>query len=404
MKRFLIIIASIIFLNAYSYAQISSFGLQGVKVTDLRIYGDTLYAATKDSGVYRRNLNDTGWVNIGLKGKFLLSIYPHPVDSQGYFLTVGAWSLPPPVIYSLSENGWFPENTGPDLYGVLALNGIESQGMTNMIFAGGGSSSLSLARRKNVLWEFYPDFSSNITEIKISRKNVIWIGGGGCCAFVGKSTDIGETWTPVEILWPVGGFCEDIEFDPFDPEIVYILTWDMQKSTDDGVSWQMLNTPRYSDGQLEIDPFYRDHIFVGSKNYGFFLYETTDEGISWDTIPAPLGAQGINDLEINLRDSIELYIATEGTGVYRLVQATNAISNVFSINEGWNMLSVPNRVHDFCKNTLLSSSISSAFTYENSYISKDTLQNGIGYWSKFNSSEVIRFIGEKITSDSIDVN
>jgi hypothetical protein len=76
---------------------------------------------------------------------------------------------------------------------------------------------------------------------------------------------------------------------------------------------------------------------------------------------------------------------------------------MISVNEGWNMLSVPNRVHDFCKNILLPFSTSSAFTYENSYISKDTLQNGKGCWSKFNSSEVLRFIGEKITSDSIDV-
>jgi hypothetical protein len=68
------------------------------------------------------------------------------------------------------------------------------------------------------------------------------------------------------------------------------------------------------------------------------------------------------------------------------------------------MLSVPSRVHDFCKNTLLPSSISSAFTYQDSYVSKDTLQNGKGYWLKFSLSDVIKFIGEKVTSDSIDVN
>jgi hypothetical protein len=414
MKRFLVIIISTIFLNVDSFTQISSFGLQGMKVTDLKIYGDTLYAATFDSGVFRRNLNDTGWVNLGLKEKNITCVYPHPVDSQGYNLTVGVYGEDSPddtsIIYSLSSSGWVADDSGitdhGSFGGIYSIDGFESYGMTNIFFAGGDYYYDCLNKRSNTIWQrvsqnFPGKDCFAIFVVKRSPINDIWIGGWGT---VLKSTDKGDTWTDLDVLHPNTWYNNDIEFHPFNPDIVYIPTSVLQKSTDGGLSWEIVNTPYQGYQKIEIDPFYDNHFFIGSASYWFTIHETTNGGLSWDSISTPLGAEGLNDIEINLRDSLELYIATYGTGVYRLTQPSLACGRMINVNEGWNMLSVPNRVHDFCKNTLLPSSISSAFTYENSYINKDTLQNGKGYWSKFNSSNVIKFIGEKITSDSIDVN
>jgi hypothetical protein len=59
MRILILLFCLIVFIFYSADAQFTHFGLQGIKVTDLEIYGDTLYTATTDSGVYRRNLHDT---------------------------------------------------------------------------------------------------------------------------------------------------------------------------------------------------------------------------------------------------------------------------------------------------------------------------------------------------------
>ncbi|MDP2208532.1 MAG: C25 family cysteine peptidase [Bacteroidota bacterium] len=51
----------------------------------------------------------------------------------------------------------------------------------------------------------------------------------------------------------------------------------------------------------------------------------------------------------------------------------------------WNMVSIPQVVSDFFKPAVYPSAISNAFAYEGSYVIKDILANGIGYWVKFGS-------------------
>ena len=405
MKRFLLIIALIIFLSVDSSTQISSFGLEGMKVTDLRIYSDTLYAGTIDSGVYRRYIKDTEWVCLGFKGKRIYSVCPYPIDSNRFYLTVGVLSEPDSaVIYSLSTSGWVPDVSGDIGYYyqyqiIYSIDRFSYPGDTKLMFAAGDCYVPSLFRRSNIVWERISLYSPKV--VRFSPSGDVWVGSGEGCAEVFISTDRGATWTWLDLENPCFlGHVKYIAFHPNDPNILYVGGMGVQKTTDGGLTWQ---TQSCGSGALAIDPFYGSHVFAGG-GYNPWLYETTDGGLNWDAIPQPEGADFISDLEINITDSLELYIATEGTGVYRLTQPSSACGRKINVNENWNMLSVPNRVHDFSKNTLLPSSISSAFTYEDSYISKDTLQNGKGYWSKFNSSDVIRFIGEKITSDSIDVN
>ncbi|MBI5475954.1 MAG: choice-of-anchor J domain-containing protein [Ignavibacteriales bacterium] len=71
---------------------------------------------------------------------------------------------------------------------------------------------------------------------------------------------------------------------------------------------------------------------------------------------------------------------------------------------GWNLLSVPLFVEDFRKSTIFPTSISSAFKFEDGYVLAETLNNGEGYWLKFNSQQQIRFVGLPLTSDTITVH
>ncbi|MBI4810466.1 MAG: T9SS type A sorting domain-containing protein [Ignavibacteriales bacterium] len=70
---------------------------------------------------------------------------------------------------------------------------------------------------------------------------------------------------------------------------------------------------------------------------------------------------------------------------------------------GWNLVSIPVIVEDNRKVTVFPEAISNAFAFQDVYISKDTLLNGIGYWVKFANADTVCFIGSQISVDTIDV-
>lgn len=74
------------------------------------------------------------------------------------------------------------------------------------------------------------------------------------------------------------------------------------------------------------------------------------------------------------------------------------------MNPGWNMVSLPLTLLSYKKIELFPTATSSAFMYAGSYIQKDTLQNGVGYWLKFSSAEEIIIEGTQRFSDSLDVS
>ncbi len=74
------------------------------------------------------------------------------------------------------------------------------------------------------------------------------------------------------------------------------------------------------------------------------------------------------------------------------------------LDSRWNIVSVPVTVPDYRKVTLFSTSTSSAFAFEGSYTSKETLVNGKGYWLKFENNQNIELVGQLLTSQTIPVN
>ncbi len=65
----------------------------------------------------------------------------------------------------------------------------------------------------------------------------------------------------------------------------------------------------------------------------------------------------------------------------------NIVTSTFSTNAGWNLVSVPLMVEDFRKSELFPTAVSYAYSFDNGYVTKDTLKNGEGYWLKFNSPQ-----------------
>jgi uncharacterized protein (TIGR02145 family) len=73
------------------------------------------------------------------------------------------------------------------------------------------------------------------------------------------------------------------------------------------------------------------------------------------------------------------------------------------VNAGWNLLSLPLAATDSLKSVLFPTAVSSAFIYRDSYQIKDTLQNGLGFWLKFDTAETVSISGNFIYDDTIEV-
>ena len=65
-----------------------------------------------------------------------------------------------------------------------------------------------------------------------------------------------------------------------------------------------------------------------------------------------------------------------------------------NVETGWNLLSVPLNVTDGSKEVLYPTAASPAYLYLDSYVAKETLETGLGYWMKFTSPQTIIIQGD----------
>ena len=75
-----------------------------------------------------------------------------------------------------------------------------------------------------------------------------------------------------------------------------------------------------------------------------------------------------------------------------------------NVNDKWNMVSLPVRPKTNIKTSLFPSSTGNAFAYNGSYIEKDTLSIGTGYWMKFNGDQTIPIDGYIFKQDTLDLH
>ena len=81
----------------------------------------------------------------------------------------------------------------------------------------------------------------------------------------------------------------------------------------------------------------------------------------------------------------------------------NQASSIFSLNNGWNILSVPLAANDMTGTTLFPTSISPFYSYNSGYSQASILENGKGYWTKFDSSQSVVISGIYVSGDEISV-
>jgi hypothetical protein len=87
-----------------------------------------------------------------------------------------------------------------------------------------------------------------------------------------------------------------------------------------------------------------------------------------------------------------------------VLQLNGTISTTeVTVNEKWNMVSVPVRKKDMRKLSLFPNASSQAFAYSDGYLQKDTFVVGKGYWLKFPALETLTLTGTGVFAETIDV-
>jgi len=127
---------------------------------------------------------------------------------------------------------------------------------------------------------------------------------------------------------------------------------------------------------------------------------------SWDSTSFPEGTFYLKDRI----DGSYVFVNMKNQSSYNLTEPAITSLNIsyrgscsmVSVNNEWNMLSVPVLAEDMALSNLFSTATSPAYGYDNGYVMEDTLAAGVGYWLKFGGDEVIQICGA-LMGDTVQV-
>jgi hypothetical protein len=152
-------------------------------------------------------------------------------------------------------------------------------------------------------------------------------------------------------------------------------------------SWEGLDvadlTALQSASGRETNSISVNPLFYSSTNLHLYSADNDRQG-------TPLSAVA-RDIDGDFRDPERPDI---GADEFAIVQV--------SLNQGWNMVSVPVIVPDFHTTTLFPGTTTSVFAYlGGSYSAQSILANRLGYWVKYGGSSVVTMTGDPISPDTI---
>jgi len=160
------------------------------------------------------------------------------------------------------------------------------------------------------------------------------------------------------------------------------------------VPWSIATGDIDGDGWLDI--------CVANANGGNFSYFRSINGIGFDArkdFKTGNSPRSIAIADIDGDGDQDAVVANSGSN------SISIFRNVYTIASpgGWNLLSVPAQLVDYAKSTVYPASSSSAFAFTGTYVVADTLENGTGYWVKFDSVVDVGYNGSLLTSGTINV-
>lgn len=85
-------------------------------------------------------------------------------------------------------------------------------------------------------------------------------------------------------------------------------------------------------------------------------------------------------------------------------ESDNILQFTVNLSDGWNILSVPVSAPDMTAITLFPTAISPFYSFNSTYNQVSSLENGKGYWAKFDGNQDITITGTSVNNNEISVN
>ena len=420
--------------NGAHWTPVSS-GLTNVQVRSLALKGGWLFAGTNGGGLFGSTNGGTGWamLNNGLSNTSVVSFASigtnlfAGTDGTGAFLSTDNGVHWTPIDSGLTQNNIrglvsMGTNLFAGTYGgvFVSTDGGTSwsnitAGMTytfvlcvavhgSNLFAG-TSGGVLMTTDNGAHWSLMNSglTNPNVYALYVSG-SYIFAGTSGGGVF--RSSDDGANWTQV-----INGLTNNAVFtlaalpDSSGDTDLFAGTFGsgVFRTTDKGDNWTQVTNGLGLNfvGALAVSG---SNLFAGGPVNGIYL--TTDFGATWSAVNNGLRSTSVNALAIGPNASLpsNLIAGTAYGSAWQRPLSQMIPSKIgYSMVKGWNLVSVPLAVSDFSVSALFPTAISGCFAYEGTYVLKDTLLNGTGYWVKFDSDQKIPLAGDSILIDSINV-
>lgn len=315
-------------------------GLDGLKVYELSIVNESLYAAT-NNGVYSKHIHtDDEFIHLGLGGR---NVVDFVVFSNQHIIATTAnrgASMDDFALLETTDGGesWdeldeFGEDGFEEPVHSLSVHPQQA----NVIYATGlrvVAASSDYGRSWELLWGEWGSFASGtgVAEINPFKQTDLWFGGQGGIenGYLGvlRNEEILHEW---DDLVPNPTVAVELAFDQQTAQTIYVgFEGALMKTTNNGSTWKEVingrrNGMRFFYG-IDISASNPNHVFTGGWLKGeetqpMIIYYSTNAGKTWNskTFDAEQ-AGGIFTMKVISEPTHErIFVGLDKGGVYEVV-------------------------------------------------------------------------------------
>jgi hypothetical protein len=291
--RLLLLISCI---TSSALGQWRHLGLAERQVNSVAVAEGYIYAAS-DSGLFRSPLVSDGsdWELVGMVGSNVTSMVALAPD-----LFLAGCNVPPTSIYRSTDSGqsWSPYQNnfgGGSFHVVRTLE--RAPGQSDTVFAVGlGMIARSIDAGQSwqpVLGDWEQPFTLlHFVKVDDFRHQTVWTGGEGVIfnPQLYKSTNAGESWETLNVVYTGDNRCHDVATHPTDADLAYVsMEGQIQKTTDGGENWEIIHWNIFYLYGIELDSLRPDIFYVSGAQSGqpLSITKTDDGGETFTEIVEP---------------------------------------------------------------------------------------------------------------------
>lgn len=346
--------------------QVEQFGLENQKVTSLALsqtysFNEFIIAGTESNGIFMKGFTgeDTSWFNHYFYNRYVTSVFVQrqgrgPQDYSRIFVGLQPNSIDSTLIYSYDSpilSFWSKRDSGLT---TREINGISSFAAFNYsghqlwlpIFC--CADNAHIYSLSNTAWDTSWSGIEGLSAIRQLYANDSTIFACGTfngfipAPIVLISEDYGNTWDEYSPTSFVNNFAYSITASN-DSDTIYVgLNNKIIKSIDRGKNWNAtsLQIENAFFNSLVINPLIPSQVFAGGKTNSnmFLLYKSDNGGITWERIDMEWNCNNCVIMGVNCmtgrvnNNEFELYIGTDGSGVYKYISKITGITSKQSIS------------------------------------------------------------------------